>query len=245
MRKYEGIWHKRQLVPCWILQCIASGIFMIAAGLLIAAAAYIKKNEGDVDLSNYSYYGYSASDLATYAGVTGGVIFGLALFTMIFDIVEAVLYARRVLSPVLLLVFACLKTLAWGAYFVLSIISAVRGSVGWLDLLLSLVLALTSLTQLVLGAKYTHRKRKGTLDNRGNYKAAVTGHVEGGANPGYYAGAQTTYPQPYGQPQQNPFNDATYRSTSPVPPMYANDPSSYGHPQQGMEMQPHKPAVHY
>ncbi|KAH6657171.1 hypothetical protein BKA67DRAFT_532398 [Truncatella angustata] len=241
MRKYENIWHKRQLVPCWVLQCIAAGIFMIAAGMILAAAAYVKNKDSQLDLSDYNYYGYNASDLVRFAAITGGVIMGFAICTIVFDIVECILYARRVLSPVALLVLACLKFLAWGVYFILAIISATRGSVGWLDILLSLVLVSTSLTQLILGAKYTHLKRKGTLDHRGNYKPAVTGHVEGGVQPGYYAGAQPTYPPSYGQ--QNPFNDTTYRSTSPAPPGYGQD-AVYGNPQHGVEMQPQKPA-HY
>lgn len=239
MRRYEHIWHKRQLVPCWILQCIASGVFAIAAGLILAAAAYVKRN--DVELStSYSYHGYSASQLVDYAAITGGVILGLALATIIFAVTECVLYARRVLNPVTLLVLASLKTLAWGAYFILSIVSAARGSVSWLDLLLSLVLTSTSLTQLVLGAKYTRQKRNGTLDNRGNYKSTITGHVEGGAQPAYHAGAQS-YAQPH-QPHKA-FNDTVYRSTSPAPPTYpqgAQNGSYYGH-----EMQPPKPAAQY
>lgn len=240
MRRYENIWHKRQLVPCWVLQCIAAGVFAVAAGLLLAAAAYVKKN--DAGLNDDYYYGYSADQLVQYAAISGGVVMALAIATIVFDIVECILYARRVLSPVTLLVLACLKTLAWGAYFILAIISAAQGSVAWLDLLLSAVLLSTSLRQLILGAKYTHQKRKGTLDNRGNYKSTTTGHVEGAAQP-YYAGAQP-YPQTY-QPQQNQFNNTSYQSTSPAYAQSPHDPSAYGYAQQGVEMQPQKPGAHY
>jgi hypothetical protein len=239
MRRYENIWHKRQLVPCWILQCIAAGIFMIAAGLLIAAASYIKNNEDELDLSDYNYYGYSSDELITYAAALGGVIFGLSICTIVFDIVECVLYARRVLSPVALLVLAVLKTLAWGAFLVLVIISAAKGSVSWLDILLGVVLVATSLSQLILGAKYTHRQRKGTLDNRGNYKPTITGHVEGGLNPSYHTG-----PVQYPQPHQDPFNDTTYRSHSPVPPIYGQNPNDAAAYDSHVEMQPQKP-MHY
>jgi hypothetical protein len=236
MRRYENIWHKRQLVPCWVLQCLASGIFLIAAGLLIAAAAYIKNH--DVD-SDYRYYGYSADELANYAAAAGAITFVFGFATIIIDIIEAVLYARRVLSPVVLLVFAVLKTLAWGIYFVLAIISAARGSVSWLDFLLGLIVVGTSIIQLVLGAKYTHRRNKGTLDNRGTYKPTTASHVEGAAY-NTYPQQQTGYPSAYAQPQQpgvqNPFNDQTYRSTGPV--------SSYGPAQHGVELQQQKPA-HY
>ncbi|KAK6078892.1 hypothetical protein SCUP515_04331 [Seiridium cupressi] len=240
MRRFENIWHKRQLVPNWILQCIAAGIFMIAAGLLIAAAAYVKNNESDLELSDYEYYGYSVDDLVKFSAITGGVIFAFAILTIIFDIVECVLYARRVLNPVTLLVLAVLKTLAWGIYFIMAIVSAVRGSVGWLDILLSAVLVSTSLSQLIMGARYTHRMRKGTLDNRGAYKPTVAGQPGAGAMPGFYAGPQPQYQQPH----ENPFNDTAYRSPSPQPPAYGQPPHDanlHGYAHHDVEMQPQKP----
>jgi hypothetical protein len=237
MRRFENIWRKWALVPIWILQCIASGVFMVAAGLIIAAAAYVKQNDSDLDL-DYDYHGYSAKELVDYAAVTGGVIFAFAICTIIFDIVECVLYARRVLSPVTVLVTSTLKLLAWGAYLILAIISAVRGSVGWLDILLSAVLVSTSLRQLIMGAQYTHRMRKGTLDNRGTYKPTITGQPQGGAVPGYYAAPQPSHQQTY---QQNPFNDTAYRSPSPQPPTYGHEAAAYSYPHQDLEMQPQKP----
>ncbi|ETS82011.1 hypothetical protein PFICI_07013 [Pestalotiopsis fici W106-1] len=231
MRRYEGLWHKRQLVPCWILQCLAAGVFLIASGLLLAAAAYVKKNETDLD---YSYYGYSTDQLLTYAAAAGSVILVFSVCTIVFDIVECVLYARRVLSPVALLVLAVLKTAAWGAYFILAIVSAAQGSASWLDLFLSAVLVSTALSQLILGARFTHRLRKGTLDNRGNYSAAAAQHVEGGMAPppaGYA----------YGGPQLNPFNDTSYRSPSPNSAVYPQKPED---PNYGVEMQSQRPP-HY
>ncbi|KAI0121235.1 hypothetical protein BJ170DRAFT_152359 [Xylariales sp. AK1849] len=224
MRQYEGIWRKRQLVPCWILQVICAAIFALAAGLLLAAAGYVSNNSVDLD---YQYYGYSEDDLVAYAAITGGVILAFALFTVIFDIIEAILYAKRKLNPVLLLTFACLKTLAWGIYLVLTIVSAAKGSFSTLDFLLSLILVGTSVIQLIFGAKFTHQKRKGRLD-RGHYKP--TGHVEGGLNPAYYQGAQP--PLTY---------DNTYRGPSPVP-SYIGNPgdTNMNYYSQGVEMQPPK-----
>lgn len=232
MRRYEGLWHKRQLVPIWILQCLAAGVFAIAAGLLLAAAAYVKENKQDLD---YSYYGYSTDQLITYAAATGSVILIFAICTIVFDIVECVLYARRVLSPVALLVLAVLKTAAWGAYLILAIVSAAQGNAGWLDFLLSVILVSTALSQLVMSARFTHRLRKGTLDNRGNYaSAAAHQHVEAGgmAPPPQQAGYA------YGGPQLNPFNDTAYRSPSP------NSAVSHQKPQDatyGVEMQNQRP----
>ncbi|KAI0171568.1 hypothetical protein BJ166DRAFT_623040 [Pestalotiopsis sp. NC0098] len=221
MRRYEGLWHKRQLVPCWVLQCLAAGVFLIAAGLLLAAAAYVRENEDDV--SDYTYYGYNLDQLLTYAAATGSVILVFSVCTIVFDIVECVLYARRVLSPVALLVLAVLKTAAWGAYFILSIVSAAGGSVSWLDLLLSAILVSTSLSQLVLGARFTHRLRKGALDNRGTYAAA--GHAEQG---GVVGGGGAPPPPGYSYGS----HDTAYRSPSPNSAVYAQKPHD------GVEMKP-------
>jgi spermidine/putrescine-binding protein len=60
MRRYEGIWTKRQMLPIWIMQIIALGVFAVAACLLLAAAHYIERDGGN-------YYGYSSEELARYA----------------------------------------------------------------------------------------------------------------------------------------------------------------------------------
>ena len=41
MRRYEGLWTKRQMLPIWILQLIALGVFAGAACVLLAAAHYL------------------------------------------------------------------------------------------------------------------------------------------------------------------------------------------------------------
>ncbi|KAI6081482.1 hypothetical protein F4821DRAFT_25805 [Hypoxylon rubiginosum] len=169
MQRYEGVWRKRYLLPSWILQIICAIVFVVVAGLLLAAASYVQRHHRSSSYnssSNYSYYGYSSDQLVEYARISGGVALGLGLGTIIFDITEIVLYARRRLNPILLLSSACIKTLVWGAYFVIIAIGAAYGSVSVLDIILSLVLALTSIEQLVLGAVYTHRKRQGRLIGR-------------------------------------------------------------------------------
>lgn len=60
MRRYEGIWTKRQMLPIWILQIMAIGVFAAAACILLAAAHYL-------DDDNNTYYGYTGDELARYA----------------------------------------------------------------------------------------------------------------------------------------------------------------------------------
>ncbi|KAI1077694.1 hypothetical protein F5B20DRAFT_583106 [Whalleya microplaca] len=174
MRRFEGIWRKRQLLPCWILQMLCAAIFTVIACLLLAAAGYIRSH-GTTRTSSTHYYGFTRQELIVYANATGAVVLVLSIGTILFDLIEAVLFAKRRLDPVLLLSFACVKTLVWTVYFILSIIAAASGTLSALDLVLSLVLAITSVTQLIFGAKYTHRKRKNTLHRGDNAKS------EGGA----------------------------------------------------------------
>lgn len=230
MGSYEGIWRKRQLLPLWILQVLAAGIYVLVAALLLAAARYVKSHPSSF---GSSYYGYSESQLISYANITGGVILALASLTIIFDIIEAVLYAKRNLNPVVLLVFACFKTGVWGFFFITILVSLARGTGGIVDFLLTLFLFATSLVQLVLGAKYTHQKRKGTL-GRGTYKPTTS--VEAGHHP--------TYEQELQQPLAY---DSAYRSTSPVP-SYGGHPTAMANSDyhsQGLEMQPPPKTGHY
>ncbi|KAI1334542.1 hypothetical protein F5Y15DRAFT_288219 [Xylariaceae sp. FL0016] len=166
MQRYEGIWRKRQLLPSWILQCIFSAIFAVIAILLLAAANWL--NSGD------TYYGYTRDQLVEYARVTGGVVLAVSLATILLDVAEAVLYKRRALDPVFLLVTSVLKTAVWGAWLILCIISAAVGSVSALDLVFGIVLAGTSAVQLYFAAENTHRKRKGRLPSSGAYDKDVS-----------------------------------------------------------------------
>ncbi|KAH9897601.1 hypothetical protein F4778DRAFT_242259 [Xylariomycetidae sp. FL2044] len=168
MQRFEGVWRKRHLLPSWILQIIGSLVFGACAIVLLSAASYIRDNPDSVNTDDYDYYGYTTNDLVAYARDTGAVVLVMAALTIIFDIVEVVLYKRRTLSPVLLLVLASIKTLVWGAYLILAIVNAARGSVSALDILLSLVLAMASLVQLILAARFTHQKRKGQF-SKGKY----------------------------------------------------------------------------
>lgn len=94
---------------------------------------------------------------------------GIAAVTIVLDIIEVVLFAKRKLNPVVLLAFAVFKVLGWGSYCVLAIIAAVRDHVGVVDIPLSVILLGSSLTQLIFGAIYTRVKSKGFFDG-GNYR---------------------------------------------------------------------------
>lgn len=62
MQTYTGIWTKRQLVPCWIIQFLAAGILSIVAILMLIGAGVIDDNVSD----NETFYGMRAKDIVDY-----------------------------------------------------------------------------------------------------------------------------------------------------------------------------------
>lgn len=170
MQHYESIWRKRYLLPCWIFQILGSIVFVVIASLLLVAAEYVREHQrSDSAGFQYSYWGYNSSELIDYARITGAVVLALSVGTILFDIIEIILYARRRLNPIVLLSFACITTLVWGAYFVIALMGAAAGSPSILDILISLVLMATSMAQLIIGAVFTHRVRKGLFLKRKSY----------------------------------------------------------------------------
>ncbi|KAI8964641.1 hypothetical protein F5Y11DRAFT_315543 [Daldinia sp. FL1419] len=164
MRRYEGIWRKRDLLPCWILQVLGTIISIVVAALLFICASSVENQQRDVDTShNYTivYLTYTANILIRYARTMGAITLILGCGTLIFDIIEIVLYARGQLNPVVHLSFACVKTLVWSAYFIASIIITTASSIfGALGLAIGVIPVITSIAQFVYGIIYTNRKRK-------------------------------------------------------------------------------------
>ncbi|KAM0811241.1 hypothetical protein AB5N19_11597 [Seiridium cardinale] len=166
MHTHEGIWRKRQLVPCWIIQGISVCVLGVIASLLVGASTIVLTTGGGKD--GFTWLGLGVDDLARVAIIVGSVLLAFCVLTLVFDITEAALYKRRRLSPTLLLAFSCIKTAMWITYLVFVVIAAAKGSPSALDLVLGIILVTTSISQVILGAIYTHKQRKGLLD-RGKY----------------------------------------------------------------------------
>ena len=56
--RFEGLWSKWLLLPCWMVQMGASIIFVIAGAILLIGAEYTEQ------MGNDSFNGYSMKDLA-------------------------------------------------------------------------------------------------------------------------------------------------------------------------------------
>ncbi|KAH8655170.1 hypothetical protein BX600DRAFT_469226 [Xylariales sp. PMI_506] len=169
MRQYPGIWRKRYLIPCWLLQWICAGIFLIIGGLLAAAAAYVADNPDD---ESFTYNGYTYDQLLEYVAATGGLLITFGALTIFFGIIEVTLFVLDRLSPVLFIVFSALRTLFWSTFLLLAIVGAARGNSSVIDLVLSIILLLTSILQVFMGATNKHKLRTGKLDTMGHYKQA-------------------------------------------------------------------------
>jgi hypothetical protein len=58
--------------------------------------------------------------------------------SLILDVAEIVLFARKRLGPVFHLVSACIKTAFWLFYFIVAVIGTIRG--GWLVMIIAIIL---------------------------------------------------------------------------------------------------------
>ncbi|KAI1770779.1 hypothetical protein F4818DRAFT_253000 [Hypoxylon cercidicola] len=168
MELYAGVWRRRHLIPSWFMQIVCALVFVAVGVLLLVAAASVQGGQpwSAFHDAGYNYYGYSGDQPTELTRVSGAHALGLGLGTFLLDTLEIFLFLRRRLNPVLLLCTACLKTLVWGAQFIASVVGAASGSGAVLDIIVGLLVAVASVQQLVLGAVYTHRKRRGTLHAR-------------------------------------------------------------------------------
>ncbi|KAK8075674.1 hypothetical protein PG997_010337 [Apiospora hydei] len=229
--RFEGLWSKWLLLPCWMIQMGGSIAFGISGVLLLLTAAYSEQ------LGEVTFYGYDMQDVITLARAEGAVVLAFSVLTFLFCLVEIVLYATRILNPAVVLAFACLKTLGWAAMIVVDVVAVGRDAgFPWSNFILSLALLVTALVQvspmrasrqhpstknfdtnlcvlpflqLCVSAKYTHHQRLAARD-RGQYEKA--GDVEAAG----FAHANGNYIQ-VSTPKQQPFQqqDTEYRSPSP------------------------------
>ncbi|KAK7999491.1 hypothetical protein PG990_012091 [Apiospora arundinis] len=199
--RYEGLWSKWLLLPCWMVQMGATIVFAIAGAILLIGAEYTEQIGGG------EFSGFSMKDLAQLVRINGAIILSFSIMTFVFCIVEIVLHATRILNPVVVLAFASIKTLAWLVMVILNIVTAAQGAdFPWLNFTLSVLLLAAAIVQLVFGAKYTHHARLAARD-RGHYEKP---DAAGSAEAGY--GRPGNYTQVSGPHHQQ---DTSYRSPSP------------------------------
>ncbi|KAK7954129.1 hypothetical protein PG996_015014 [Apiospora saccharicola] len=178
MQTYEGIWRKRQFVPSWVIQCLISAFFVVAACLILWATSLQPSKYGLVG-EDYEIW----DDDNTRDWLIGEAVFILilSLFTIAANFVEAVLFHRRRLSPATVLVLAVIRVAGWLVYLIVSAVATARVAAAVLDVILGLAMVVTAFLQLFYAAKYTHQQRKGVLPHQGG-GGAKAGDAEYGMN---------------------------------------------------------------
>ncbi|KAK7934901.1 hypothetical protein PG985_000396 [Apiospora marii] len=179
MQTYEGIWRKRQFVPSWVIQCLVSAFFVVAACLVLWAASL---QPGKYGLVGDDYEIWDDDSTRNWLIGEGVFILLLGLFTIAANFVEAALFHRRRLSPATVLGLAVVRVAGWLVYLVVSAVATARVAAAALDVILGLLMVLTALVQLFYGAKFTHRQRKGLLYHQGGGATHKAGDAEYGMN---------------------------------------------------------------
>ncbi|KAK8112014.1 uncharacterized protein PG998_008471 [Apiospora kogelbergensis] len=176
MKVYEGIWRKRYFVPSWIIQCLVSGFFFVAACLILWATSLLKDDYSlgvDYDL-------WRDADTRKWLIGEGVYMLLLTLYTIISAIVESSLFHRRRLAPKTVTILAIVRTLGWLVYLIVSAVATARAVSGALDVILGLIMVASALVQLYYGAKFTHKERKGQLLQPGAAGGNKVGDAEYG-----------------------------------------------------------------
>nr|POE82665.1 hypothetical protein CFP56_75117 [Quercus suber] len=179
------IWHKRVLIPFFVIEILWSLIFIATGALSIIAAQKLDAFEVlDSSLSDQEY------DAALRVlAIIAGVFIAVASITLILDLTAIILWARHRLMPATQVAFTSVKTFFWLVIFVLKVAAVVRS--GGLGFIWSIVLlyalhspprpfldpandlpSANSLGQLIYASVILHRYRKGNFSNRGTYTAA-------------------------------------------------------------------------
>lgn len=125
----------RILLPIWLLQAIAA-VVVLAAGSIALRAESLLKNLDDGSLD----YSSSEIDYASDAfRLRGLILIVFAAVTLLLDVVEAILAACHVLSPLLLLVSQCVKLPIWSCFLILTFMGIAHGASAW-TVIIALVL---------------------------------------------------------------------------------------------------------
>ncbi|KAI1809922.1 hypothetical protein GGS20DRAFT_569873 [Poronia punctata] len=195
-------------IPAWVLQFIACLILIGISAAALVVVEHVDETllnddfDSDYDSSfddwdsNYRRLGKrdTVDDVQTLLRTAAGISIAIGLITIILNIVEIVLIARKRMPPALYLSSVCIKSAIWLAVF---IVEAIPGSIG--GIIISIVVVITCFIQLGFGASIVHKKRKGAFSG-GSYQPAVNP-----SQPDTEAASAThSQPQPYGSGPQEP-----------------------------------------
>ncbi|KAF2212585.1 hypothetical protein CERZMDRAFT_97082 [Cercospora zeae-maydis SCOH1-5] len=160
------MWLKRVLIPLWIVQLIFVTILLVLFSFSLVIVRDYQDYADDYDVDRISKPTYRA-----FNGVAA-VYIALCALTILFDLTEIILLARRRLSPKVVVAFNSLLTLVWAVILILQIVgTAVGARASALGFIFIIVVLATALGKLIYSSVILHRSRKGQFATRGTYSS--------------------------------------------------------------------------
>ncbi|MCJ1407112.1 hypothetical protein MMC19_001182 [Ptychographa xylographoides] len=170
-------WHKRVLIPFWVLQIILIGIQIAGAAIALywntstSSTTFTTYNNGDnttvytsgninsgytttTNGSSYVINSNNTTAIAIYA-----VILAIACIALLLSIAEIILFARHHLTPTKYFVFNLLKFLWWTSLLIIAIVDVIRVSTYIFSFAISIAEWLIFLGSLIYGSVIFHRFR--------------------------------------------------------------------------------------
>ncbi|GIZ49769.1 hypothetical protein CKM354_001279600 [Cercospora kikuchii] len=202
------MWLKRVLIPFWIVQLIFVTILLVLFTFSLAVVRDYQEDYADS-------YGVGRISKPAYRAFNGvaAVYIALCALTIIFDLTEIILLARKRLSPTVVVTFNSILTLVWAVVLILQIVGTAAGArASALGFIFIIVVLATSLGKLIYSSVILHRYRIGQFATRGTYSSPANAEAGVAFDP-TPSGPDTAY-NPVPAPL-NPFRDAS-RDPSPA-----------------------------
>lgn len=149
MAVYDNIWLKRWFIPVWVLQWGIS-LWYLVTNILNLYVLDRNRREGH--------------RLARDAQFAGWCVYFIlvSLLTVFANVAECYLFARRALSPPLVLSLGAARFVFWLVCLARAASSGSSAATAY-SAILPILALLTVLAQLGLGARFTYKWRNGTL----------------------------------------------------------------------------------
>ncbi|KAK4979416.1 hypothetical protein LTR66_002787 [Elasticomyces elasticus] len=201
--EHTNMWRKRALIVLWVLQLIC---LVIITGLTSYLVAYIS-NDGDVDVYKN-------------AMIVASVLLTAYAICIVFNIVEIVLFARRLLKPIIYLVLSVLPALFWLVLSCIHIAAWASGAAGYSGSI-SIVMFLLYFYSTIYGYRIYQGERRARKD-RGAYAPAMQPMYPASSSGNPLADTESTaYAGAHQQPVHPAFRQADEHYNPSHQQMYA------------------------
>jgi len=178
-------WHKRVLIPFWLIQILFMGLTIVSASLNIwYTSSYVNQvnagnfaqiASGNINTTTFvsgdgtyistnttgaNGYSYSTTYSVSGALILYSIILAIAVVSMLFSLTEVILFIRHHLTPTKYFVFNLLKFLGWSVLFLCAVPALVLyHGVVW-GVIINVCEELTFLGTLIYASVIYHRFRK-------------------------------------------------------------------------------------